>query len=36
VTCGAFAGLAMSLTGVISAFLLPVTPIAEWVTLLTG
>ena len=31
VTCGAFAGLAMSLTGLISAFVLPVSPIAEWV-----
>lgn len=36
VTCGAFAGLAMSLTGVVSAFLLPVTPLAEWVLRLTG
>jgi putative effector of murein hydrolase len=36
VTCGAFAGLAMSLTGVLSAFLIPVTPIADWVTLLAG
>ncbi len=33
VTCGAFAGLAMSLTGVISAFLLPVTPLPEWVAM---
>lgn len=31
VTCGAFAGLAMSLTGVVSAFLLPVTPLASWI-----
>ncbi len=35
VTCGAFAGLAMSLTGVFSAFILPLSPIAEWVTRLT-
>lgn len=31
VTCGAFAGLAMSLTGVFSAFVLPVTPLPAWV-----
>lgn len=31
VTCGAFAGLAMSLTGVVSAFVLPVSPLADWV-----
>lgn len=31
VTCGAFAGLAMSLTGVFSAFFLPVVPLADWV-----
>jgi predicted murein hydrolase (TIGR00659 family) len=31
VTCGAFAGLAMSLTGVFSAFVLPVTPLPIWV-----
>jgi predicted murein hydrolase (TIGR00659 family) len=36
VTCGAFAGLAMSLTGVVSAFILPVTPLAQWVVRLTG
>jgi predicted murein hydrolase (TIGR00659 family) len=36
VTCGAFAGLAMSLTGVISAFILPVTPLADWVQLIAG
>lgn len=36
VTCGAFAGLAMSLTGVASAFLIPVTPLADWVVKLTG
>jgi predicted murein hydrolase (TIGR00659 family) len=36
VTCGAFAGLSMSLTGVFSAFILPVTPLAEWVTRITG
>jgi len=35
VTCGAFAGLAMSLTGVFSAFILPITPLADWVTLIT-
>lgn len=34
VTCGAFSGLAMSLTGVISAFLLPVSPLESWVELL--
>lgn len=36
VTCGAFAGLAMSLTGVFSAFILPVTPLADWVGKLAG
>ena len=36
VTCGAFAGLAMSLTGVFSAFILPVSPLAHWVQVLTG
>jgi putative effector of murein hydrolase len=36
VTCGAFAGLAMSLTGVISAFVIPVTPLADWVQLITA
>jgi predicted murein hydrolase (TIGR00659 family) len=35
VTCGAFAGLAMSLTGVISALILPVVPLAEWVQFIT-
>ncbi|EAR09997.1 LrgB family protein [Reinekea blandensis] len=35
VTCGAFAGLAMSLTGVFSAFILPVSPLADWVLQLT-
>jgi predicted murein hydrolase (TIGR00659 family) len=34
VTCGAFAGLAMSLTGVVSAFILPVSPLADWVGML--
>ncbi len=34
VTCGAFAGLAMSLTGVLSAFILPITPLADWVQLI--
>lgn len=36
VTCGAFAGLAMSLTGVISAFILPLSPIANWVHTIIG
>ncbi|MDN3650758.1 LrgB family protein [Reinekea marina] len=35
-TCGAFAGLAMSLTGVISAFVLPVSPLTTWVERLVG
>ncbi|TCS40405.1 LrgB family protein [Reinekea marinisedimentorum] len=35
VQAGAFAGLAMSLTGIISAFLLPVMPLADWVVQLT-
>jgi predicted murein hydrolase (TIGR00659 family) len=35
VTCGAFAGLAMSLTGVISAFILPVSPLTSWIIRLT-
>lgn len=34
VTCGAFAGLAMSLTGIVSAFLLPITPLADWIRLI--
>lgn len=36
VTCGAFAGLAMSLTGIFSAFILPITPIADWVVLFSS
>lgn len=36
VQAGAFAGLAMSLTGIASAFILPVTPLADWVILLTN
>lgn len=36
VTCGAFSGLAMSLTGVVSAFLLPLSPLQRWVGLLIG
>jgi predicted murein hydrolase (TIGR00659 family) len=35
VQAGAFAGLAMSLTGIASAFILPVTPLADWVIQLT-
>lgn len=36
VTCGAFSGLAMSLTGVVSAFLLPLSPLQSWVAQLIG
>ncbi len=35
VTCGAFAGLAMSLTGIFSAFILPLTPITTWISAIT-
>lgn len=36
VTCGAFAGLAMTVTGIISAFLLPLGSVSEWILWLNG